>query len=335
MSTNIDFVPEINYWALELISNSPVSQSFKDYPISINADEWRKDGSMLDLLFNYTFDMPTYAIHYRKVDRTKITDSTMVQRSYIHAGRLTFWASDYDDTKIDLVPDSTSSFAISTEVIDDIDVDFESHNLFDTNSLTSYNVFSITEGERDMLDLLLTHKQGFDVKPVLDQIIYTNLPSSLSKLIYIYLDVEVNDNYYLYDDSEMPVNTQDRLLTWLYEKFVLDHIYRRLKLGPSVPTGVNLNYSGYSNTSDFLTEDNITSYMYEFPSNTPPLNGKYIFFVHNGIYQELDKDYSYQVIGEDTTSPMYILNWSGNDLKNNAQIDDKIYLSWGYEIDNV
>jgi len=324
----IHFIPEIDFWALQILKKSPVYQDFKKYPIAINEEEWRRDGSVLDLLFNYTFDSASYSIHYLQVDKVAITDTNIVNRSAILANQLRYWVCDTTSAQIILPGDSTA-LGEGVQIIDDVQRPTTPCTSLALSLLTAANVFSITTGEKDLLDILFLHKTGVDVSSYLIQIDYNSLPSPLSKLIYIYLDIEVNDNYFLYD-NDTPVNTEDRLIVTLFEKFVLDHLYRKISFRPSISEGSYMGDSEYTHLVDRLEEDDIINKRYLLPSTLKPISGEYIFFVHNGIYQVLNTDYNYQESGLDTTSPSYIINWGGLGLDGIAEVFDKIYLMWGY-----
>ena len=93
-SPKIIFVPEINFWGLQIISKSCVYQDFKRYPVPVKESEWRRTGSILDLLFNYTFDYSTYSIYYTKVRSCDIDDININQRSTVRAGQLSTYVCD-------------------------------------------------------------------------------------------------------------------------------------------------------------------------------------------------------------------------------------------------
>lgn len=324
----IHFIPEIDFWALQIISKSPVYQDYKQYPIAVKEEEWRRDGSVLDLLFNYTFDSACYSIHYLQVQQVAITDENILKRGTILANQLRYWVCDTTSC-VEILPGDSTALGQGVEIIDDVQRPTTACTSLALSLLTAANVFSITTGEKDLLDILFLHKTGTDVSNYLIQIDYNSLPSPLSKLIYIYLDIEVNNNYYLYD-NDTPINDEDRLIVTLYEKFVMDHLYRKISSRPIVPTGTYFGESDYTHIIDRLNDTNITNKQYYLPIDMRPISGDYIFLVHDGIYQALNTDFSYIESGLDTTSPLYIINWGNLGLDGKVEIFDKIYLMWGY-----
>jgi len=326
------FVPEINYWGLQVITKSPIYQDFKQYPVSVKESEWRRDGSILDLLFNYTFDYPSYSIHYIKVPNAAITDVNINQRATIRASQLLIYVCD-SSSAMEIFPDTTSDFGMGVDVIDDLPPQPHCPGIPPPPGFLS-NVFRITTGERDLIDLLFLHKSEVNVSTILAQIDYNKLPSPLSKLIYIYLDIEINNNYFLYD-NDVPVTDQNRLIVWMYEKYVMDHLYRKLMLKPAE---TKVTYFGPTDSTSIeprLQIIDIETKTYHIQKDKPPLGEDYLFLVHGGLYQVLHKDYEYQVTGIDTTSVDYFITWQGKGLETSAQINDKIYLLWGYTMEEV
>ena len=68
--------------------------------------------------------------------------------------------------------------------------------------------------------------------PALNDVVYADLPTSLSKLIYIYLDLKINGNFDLLN-IEVPIAAEDDLLGTLFEVYVVNESHRYIR---------NLNY---------------------------------------------------------------------------------------------
>jgi hypothetical protein len=80
---------------------------------------------------------------------------------------------------------------------------------------------------------------------------------------------------------------------------------------------------------------NIETKQYKIEQSTPPLGENNIFLVHKGIYQELHKDYEYTAINTDTTNAEYIIGWENKGMQTKVNINDKIYLMYGYSTEEV
>jgi len=96
----INVIPELNFWFRRELSNSEVYDSYHKIPVEVN-DSWRESRSVIELLFNETFDpgpyQPSssssgdawgieddndkpYIYLYRRVNILHITDKTLLQR---------------------------------------------------------------------------------------------------------------------------------------------------------------------------------------------------------------------------------------------------------------
>lgn len=333
-SDKLIFVPELSLWAINITDLSPVSQKYMDKPVPIT-DEWKPTGSILDLLFNYTFQNASYNIFYRSTDKFKITDKNINKRRSVYAGKLDLVA--YDSTAdIDiLITTDSTSIGQSIEIIPDVELDpaftaTQNHPLLDCNVTLARNVFQITYGEKDLLDLLLDFKNGIEID--LSNIVYDSLPSELSKLIYIYLNFELTNDYSLYDNNT-PLTNQDRLLSWMYEKWLINHIYRRIEfepaltfedLGPLIETGSSWQLLE-------LNQVNIDSKNISFPSDKIPISENDIFLIHDSEEQKLKEDYDYLFDNTDTTSTISVLHWNNLKLENKVQLGDRMYLLWSHQ----
>ena len=85
----------------------------------------------------------------------------------------------------------------------------------------SMNIFGFTTQDLMMLDLLYLYKTNQPVS--IDNIDFNSL-TCIAKLVYIYLDAFLNNNFGYYSDEEI-ISTGSSILCTLYEKFVLDIIY--------------------------------------------------------------------------------------------------------------
>lgn len=323
------FIPELNYWIKLIVDRSPCQQKYSKIPVQVSESEWRCSGSILDLLFNLTFADSSYSIFYRKASVSKISDRELLHRIPIYANRLEIYSCEIEDYMNVDIPDS--EIGTSTEVIEDIPASqlTGTGNIFDTSILTAFNIFSITEGEKQMLDILLLYKTGNPI--TISNIVYQDLPSSLSKLIYIFLVGEIDNDYSLFIE-ETPISNQNRLLEIIYEKWLLDHVYKKQSLEAEAPTQENFVESEFTNIQRAFTVDEINSSQLEFPEDTLPMSASSIYLVYNGQIQILDTDYTYKLIDDDS-SLVGLLDWSGLALKQKATVGDRFYLAWSYAME--
>lgn len=334
--TQYDFVPETNSWASEIINDSPLKASHMKLPVPLNESTWKIDGSIEDLLFNYTFDHPVYSIYYRVVNPLAITDANLKKRQYLYAGQLTIYLNDIDNWYIPWDSTNTADFAMDTEIIPDRipDDTISTNPLFDTSMIIDLNIFDITFGERDMLDLLYKHKTGHEVD--LTPIDFSILPSNLSKLIYAYLKVEVYNDYTFFTDVQNLTTSDDRVLVQLYEKYVNDHYYRRFELRPSFPKNEfepELLNTDSTSAIMVVTDSQISQKYIEFYAPTIPYGTDGLFVVFNADKQIASVDYNYTLELIDSTSVFSALTWDGLALDGVIKAGDYMYVMWGYVSD--
>jgi hypothetical protein len=341
-----NFVPELNFWVKNLIDNcSPAAQEFLRIPTPVCEAEWRQDGTILDLLFNYTFCHPTYSICYEKKHPSNTKDKNVLHRYSIYAGRLDMWCCDTSSViDASVLPSDSTNFGMSVEIIE-CDPrptavrcehpDGTIHYIEIEGTQTQLdNIFDITYGEKDMLDMLLDYKLGNPVD--LNIVEFDDLPSNLSKLIYIYLDFQINESFTLYD-SNNPITEDDRLIEWLFEKWVIDAIYREMKFMPSLVFECNGQLEEVRRSWQVikLDENNINSKSISFPSDRIPLGENDIFVILDAHKQKLKEDYDYLFDGSDSTAVVSALIWDGLGMERKASLNDPVYLLWSHRMSNL
>ena len=92
---------------------------------------------------------------------------------------------------------------------------------------TGDNIKEITDEEIDMMILLLDYRDDLDVD--ISDLVYDNLESRLSKLVYIYLDVMVNDEYSSIDRIPL-LDDSTRTIDLMFEIFTCNECHKKLKL---------------------------------------------------------------------------------------------------------
>jgi len=93
----------------------------------------------------------------------------------------------------------------------------------DLGSECVLNLFNIQDDDIILLDRLLEYRN--DATCYIGDIVYEDLPTTLSKLIYIYLECMTLGIYSKYT-SDNPISMPDDLLGMCYELYVADSIFR-------------------------------------------------------------------------------------------------------------
>jgi len=309
--SSFTFIPELNYWMKLIAERSPCQQKYSKISVQVLESEWRFGGSILELLFNLTFSSLNYSIFYKKISPVQITDRELVRRIALYATRISVYLCEENDFLNINVPQT--NIGTSTEVLDD-------------SSTSAFNIFSITEGEKEMLDMLLLFKTGNQI--TISDVNYQSLSSSLSKLIYIFLIGEIENDYSLFN-QETPISNQNRLLEIAYEKWLLDHVYKKQSLQAEAPTQENFVDSEFTSIRRAFSSEEIAAAQIRFPDSNTPISSCSIYLVYDGQIQILDTDYTYKLIDGDPNM-VGILDWNGLALKQKATVGDNFYLSWSY-----
>lgn len=85
------------------------------------------------------------------------------------------------------------------------------------------NVFDLQSDDLDMLDLLLQYRlDSTSITSI--SIIYDDLTTVLSQLIYIYLDFKINLDYSLFDNT-IPLSDDMMVLENFYESYLVEIIF--------------------------------------------------------------------------------------------------------------
>lgn len=102
----IDIIPELNFWFKRELSNASVYDTYHKIPVEMS-DQWRESRSVIELLFNETFDPQypniifpdtiesendkPYIYRYRNVNLLRITDKNLLNRIQLYR----WWSNIY------------------------------------------------------------------------------------------------------------------------------------------------------------------------------------------------------------------------------------------------
>lgn len=105
----------------------------------------------------------------------------------------------------------------------------EINNLYvcdnDSTSVCNINLFNLQPDDLTMLDLLLTYRTDSTAFINISSIVYSNLNTVLSKLIHIYLNFKINNNYSDFDNA-IPLSSSIQVLENFYESYLVDTIFK-------------------------------------------------------------------------------------------------------------
>lgn len=191
-------VPELQKWFNDFVKNSSVNKYEVPMPVEIG-DVYLTPDSFIALLFNDDYDTSTYP-----------------QYKYLYKEEnISCWPNTVK-TRIMIYPYCAKYLVIDED--------------------TGTNVFSLQQDDLTLLDALLSFRTDSTSLTIVDSVTttfdstayilyatYSNLSTDLSKLIFLYLDLEINGNFSNYNNSSLVSNGD--LLTTMYEFYLIDKYF--------------------------------------------------------------------------------------------------------------
>jgi len=199
-----DLVPELQHWFYLFVINSAVNKYEVPAPADVDSDcvDYMTQDSFIELLFNENYDGTVYHYLYNAdTGKTNWTYSVM--------------------TRLNLYPAAATYYRLSS-------------------SDSGQNVFNLQSADLTMLDALLSYRTDgtavtivnidatssltFDSTSLILYAHYDSLPTELSKLIYLYLDLKLYGGYSNYNNLNT-VSTSEPLET-MYELLLIDEYFK-------------------------------------------------------------------------------------------------------------
>ena len=307
-----------------------------------------------------------YIYKYRRCNLNFIQDKTLLNRIQLYRWNANVFVANSE--KFINILDMTGSMYDSTfsasEVKLPYDVDekdrspyitYESRMYFSSNYPLSYqpnskaiippakppiitkeeNVFDFTDQDLDMLDLLYDYKVGYSIDLTL--VNYSDLTSCISKLIYVYLDAILNNNFDNYNNME-PYGTS--ILCSMYEKHIINILYmlKQKTYCINFNETIIVNEEEYRLDEDMLMAMKITHETIEVKQDDVitnsiilenqllPWQRKDFTIFKDGLILEQDKDYWMTIDKTNVRVPFIKINFVVDSLVSGETL--KIY--WSY-----
>ena len=192
---NTTFIPELQYWFNQYVQNSSVNRYEIPMPVSIPIESLTSN-SVISLLFNKTYQHSDYIYKYREETNRAGWPDLVRQRLMIYA------SSKY------LVADNNGTNIFN----------LQNDDLIMLDALTIYRNDSSGLVIADVVGLSLVTNPISHIATL--STTYNSLTTKLSKLIYLYLDLLIRENYENYNNID--IVTCGTLLETCFELFVLD-----------------------------------------------------------------------------------------------------------------
>lgn len=183
-------VPDLLYYIEDFIVDSIVNKDKIPFPSSISSTYLLDNKSFIRLLFDesWLISLTSYRYLFRLETDTTSIPETILRRMMIYPSSSAYYVCDSDST-----------------------------------SVCNINVFNLQEDDLYMLDRLLQYRIDSTSVTLVD-IIYDNLSTTLSKLIYIYLNFKINNDYTLFDNTTV-ISSSTEILENFYESFIIDKMF--------------------------------------------------------------------------------------------------------------
>lgn len=173
-----------------------------------------------------------------------------------------------------------------------------------TDSTEEENIFSLETDDFTLLSKLLNYRLG--KTPSLSNIVYDDLNTNLSKLIYTYLDLVLNQSYSVLNDNSV-ISTEGNTLENLFELYVTNESYKVMKNWTNLIDAnlleLRLVHEVKTITSVIETDKEVSLEEVVYDYN--------IDVYHNGTKLTFDTDYNITI---DSTAVVTWVVWKDKDI---------------------
>ena len=198
--TSYSLVPELQHWFHDFVVNSVVNRYKIPAPVDIDT-VYLPQKSFVEMLFNENYSYDEYRYLYTEETRTQCWPTLVRMRLCIYAG--------------------ASKYMLLSETPGQGD-----------------NIFGLESADLTLLDALLAYRTdgtgvtivdstatiAFDSTSLVLTASFNNLPTPLSKLIYLYLELKLYGRYQNYNN--LNVISTDKVLDCMFELVLIDEYFK-------------------------------------------------------------------------------------------------------------
>jgi hypothetical protein len=184
-------VPDLLYYTAKYVMDSTANKYKIPFPATFDLESLVENKSFIRLMFDEAWDgtaVTSYRYLYRLEDCKNTAAETTKRRMAVHYETPYFYICDSDSTAV-----------------------------------CNINVFDLQSDDLFMLDQLLRYRMDSTSVNIF-LIDYNSLNTSLSKLIYHYLNFKIRHDYTLFDTTT-PIANSASVLENFYESFIIDIIF--------------------------------------------------------------------------------------------------------------
>ena len=178
-------VPDLQYWFSLFVIGSNLNKGSASFPVTLDDTYLLENKSFIRLLFDDNWTSDSYGYMFNEVtNRLSIPDNFR--------------------TRLMVYPITGKYYTCA-------------------DSETSINIFSLQDDDLTLLDKLLEYRLDSTGTTIIE-IDYNSLSTNLSKLIYLFLDMKINNNYSIFDDI-VPLSDESNLLENCYEMYICETLF--------------------------------------------------------------------------------------------------------------
>jgi hypothetical protein len=184
-------VPDLLYYIEQYIISSVANKSKIPFPPPFSSTYLIDNKSFIRLLFDETWEssLTSYRFLFRRESDTTSIPEMIRRRMMVYPTSSSYYVCDSDSTAI-----------------------------------CNLNIFNLQDDDITLLDKLLEYRID-STSADITTIVYDNLTTHLSQLIYIYLNFKINTDYTLFTSLTTPISSSTEVLENFYESFIIDKIF--------------------------------------------------------------------------------------------------------------
>lgn len=188
MITSTMLVPDLQYWFENFVKNSNLNKDITPFPITFTSLNYIQNISFIRLLFDDNWPTTQTYYNYYFVQNLDMTSIPSVFR-----------------TRLMVYPQSGQYY-----------------NCVDSSTPGAVNLFLLQSDDIMMLNQLLAYRIDSTSSLTVN---FSSLETPLSQLIYMYLDLKINNNYSHFDNT---TTISTKLIEYCYELYVCENLFNYL-----------------------------------------------------------------------------------------------------------
>ena len=215
-------VPELQYYFEKFIRFSIINKSQIPAPVTIE-DTYIPEQSFIELLFNDDYPYTSYKYHYTESPSRSTIPLEYLDRIMLYPASGKYM--ELDDTGENLFLLQSNDFTMLDALLS-YRIDSTSLTMIDTTGIISFDSTSFDSTSFTIINTTIdtTGAIYFDSTSVILYADFDSFTTSLSKLIYLYLDLKIRGSTSNYNNITLVSNGD--LLSSCYEAYVLDEFYK-------------------------------------------------------------------------------------------------------------